>query len=100
MGRRKPDATAFWNRHALHDVAVWAAWDKASESSRDVQAVRGFWRGLEPHTSGYYVNTDVPDDEKRLRETYGGNYPRLVQLKNKYDPTNLFRLNANIRPTV
>jgi len=100
MGRVKPDATAFWNRHALHDVAVWAAWDKASESDRDVVAVRGFWRALQPYTSGYYVNTDIPDDEKRLRETYGDNYPRLVQLKNKYDPTNLFRLNANIRPTV
>ena len=99
MGRRKPDATAFWNRHALHDLAVWASWDKSSESSRDVVAVRGFWQALEPYTRGYYVNTDIPDDEKRLRETYGDNYPRLVQLKNKYDPTNLFRLNANIRPS-
>jgi len=44
--------------------------------------------------------TEPSADEKRLRATYGDNYPRLVQLKNKYDPKNLFRLNANIRPTV
>ena len=62
--------------------------------------MRSFWRVFEPYTQGYYINTDVPDDERRLRETYGGNYARLVQLKNRYDPTNLFRLNANIRPTV
>ena len=35
----------------------------------------------------------------RLRETFGGNYPRLVQIKNQYDPANLFRLNANIKPS-
>jgi hypothetical protein len=65
-----------------------------------VESVRSFWRVFEPCAQGYYINTDVPDDERRLRETYGDNYPRLVQLKNRYDPTNLFRLNANIRPTV
>jgi FAD/FMN-containing dehydrogenase len=100
MGRVKPDATAFWNRQARHDIAVWAAWDDRTESKRDVESVRSFWRVFEPYTQGYYINTDVPDDERRLRETYGGNYARLVQLKNRYDPTNLFRLNANIRPTV
>ncbi len=100
MGRVKRDATAFWNRHAQHDVAVWAGWDDRSESERDVSNVRELWRAFEPFTKGYYVNTDMPDDEQRLRATYGDNYPRLVQLKNKHDPTNLFRLNANIRPTV
>ena len=61
--------------------------------------LRDLWKAFEPFTKGYYVNTDPSADEQRLRATYGDNYSRLVQLKNKYDPTNLFRLNANIKPT-
>ena len=49
---------------------------------------------------GAYVNfMDADDGEDRVRESYGPNYERLVALKNKYDPTNLFRLNQNIKPT-
>jgi FAD/FMN-containing dehydrogenase len=99
VGRVKPDATPFWNRDAQHDLAVWAGWDDRSESERNVAAIREVWRSFEPLTKGYYINTDSPDDERRLKLTYGGNYARLVQIKNTYDPTNLFRLNANIRPT-
>jgi FAD/FMN-containing dehydrogenase len=97
-GRVKPDATAFWNRDAEHDLAVWAQWTDASQNEKTIAEVRAFWAKLEHLTRGYYVNTDTPDDERRLRETYGGNYDRLVQIKTKYDPTNLFRLNANIKP--
>jgi len=98
-GRVKPDATAFWNRDAHHDLAVWASWDDRSKNEQMVANVRTFWRKLEHLTKGYYINTDTPDDERRLRETYGGNYDRLAKIKAKYDPTNLFRLNANIKPT-
>ena len=98
VARVKPTATAYWNRDAYHDVAVWAAWDDHADNERNVATVRAFWRTLEHLTKGYYINTDTPDDDRRLRDTYGGNYDRLVQLKSQYDPTNLFRLNANIKP--
>jgi FAD/FMN-containing dehydrogenase len=97
-GRVKPEATAFWNRDAHHDLAVWASWENHADNEKIIADVRNFWRKLEHLTKGYYINTDSPDDEKRLRDTFGGNYARLVQLKTKYDPTNLFRLNSNIKP--
>ncbi len=98
-GRVKPTATAFWNRDAHHDLAVWAVWENRADSERIIADVRGFWRKLEHLTKGYYINTDSPDDERRLRETFGDNYARLVQIKDKYDPKNLFRLNSNIKPS-
>ncbi len=97
-GRVKPDATAFWNRWMKYTLLLVGSWDP-SHNDESVRTARAFWSGLEPFTRNYYVNTDVNDDEQRLRATYGDNYPRLVKLKNKYDPTNLFRLNANIKPT-
>ena len=54
---------------------------------------------MEPHLAGFYTNLN-DEDEQKTWGNYGPNYPRLVELKNKYDPTNLFRLNANIKPTV
>jgi len=57
---------------------------------------------MQPFSSvAVYVNELGYDEgEDRFRAAYGANYDRLVQLKNRYDPTNLFRLNPNVRPTV
>jgi FAD/FMN-containing dehydrogenase len=97
-GRVKPDATAFWNRWMKYTLLLIGSWD-TSQNDESVKTARAFWGGLEPFTRNYYINTDVYEGEQRLRATYGDNYPRLVKLKDKYDPTNLFRLNANIMPT-
>jgi hypothetical protein len=51
-------------------------------------------------TGGEYVNNLGEEGEDRVRASYGENYERLVALKNKYDPTNFYRLNANVMPTV
>ena len=99
-GRVKPDATAFWNRWMSYSMLLVASWDDRSQNDENLKTAHAFWGSLEPLTRNYYVNTDVNKDEQRLRATYGDNYPRLVKLKNRYDPTNLFRLNANIKPTV
>ncbi len=100
MARVKPDATAYWNRLAQFDLLLEGIWTERSQDEQNVRTGRAFWSAFEPFTQGYYVNTEPSADEQRLRATYGDNYPRLVQLKNKYDPMNLFRLNANIKPTV
>lgn len=62
--------------------------------------VRKFWDALQPHTIniGSYVNGLADADEARLRASYGDKYDRLVELKRKYDPTNVFHRNQNIRP--
>jgi FAD/FMN-containing dehydrogenase len=103
IGRVKPDATAFWHRDAGHTVLVDADWDDPNDhAARDANMAwaRETWRLLERYTDGFYVNTLAADDpHQRVRATYGGNYPRLVALKDKYDPTNLFRMNANVPPS-
>jgi FAD/FMN-containing dehydrogenase len=99
ISRVKPAATAYWHREAQHSVLAVGFWDKPDGSELNTQWVRSGWAKLEPLTDGFYVNLLAQDEaERRIRGTYGDNYPRLVALKKKYDPTNLFRLNANIKP--
>ena len=103
-GRVKPDATAFAHRFDHYDCGPWAIWQDPADTDRCIGWARECWDALRPfYEPGAYVNAvdDARgDDEERVRSAYGGNYERLVALKNKYDPANLFRLNANIRPTV
>jgi FAD/FMN-containing dehydrogenase len=99
VARVKPDATAYWNRDAKFDLIMDGAWSDHSQDQHNSQVLRDLWKRFEPYTKGYYINTEPTAEEQRLRATYGDNYARLVQLKNKYDPTNLLRLNANIKPT-
>ncbi len=98
ISRVKPEATACWNRLVQCDLLVQSDWSEPGESARNVESSRALWERFEPYTEGFYINTDTPDDARRLQATYGGNYPRLVELKRRYDPLNLFRLNANIPP--
>jgi hypothetical protein len=97
--RVKPDATAYWNRQSQWDLLLFGVWSDHTQDARNAQVLRDLWKAFDPFTRGYYINTEPSEGEKRLRDTYGDNYPRLVQLKSQYDPGNLFRLNANIRPT-
>jgi berberine-like enzyme len=99
VARIKPDATAYWNRDAQFELLLIAAWMDHAQDRHNVDVMRDIWKGFEPFTRGYYVNTEPSAGEARLKATYGDNYARLVQLKNQYDPKNLFRLNANIKPT-
>ena len=70
-----------------------------AQNDEKIAAVREYYYEMQPYMSGFYTNLNE-DDEKKTWGNYGENYPRLVEIKNKYDPTNLFRLNANIKPSV
>jgi FAD/FMN-containing dehydrogenase len=99
IGRVKPAATAYWHREPNHEVIVIGFWDDATGAEGTTQWVRGAFKALEPLTDGYYVNHGGYDEsERRIRANYGDNYARLAALKKRYDPQNLFRLNANIKP--
>jgi hypothetical protein len=98
ISRVKPDATAFAQRSVKHLIFMAAHWDDPAQSDSVSEWVRSTWPKIEPHTHGFYVNEYRPEDATRLSATYGGNFDRLVALKAKVDPNNLFRLNANVPP--
>ncbi len=99
ISRVDSDATAFAHRHVKHDTLMLMDWPVDIDSTPHVKWLKEYWATVEPHTRGAYANDigDVPQD--RVHRNYGGNYDRLLALKNQYDPGNLFRLNANIVPT-
>jgi FAD/FMN-containing dehydrogenase len=100
IARVPADATAFAHRFSLASVFATASWPAGTPRDASVQYVRNYWASLDPFTRGFYVNEVANESQQVINANYEGNYARLVQLKNQYDPTNLFRLNANIQPTV
>ena len=101
IGRVGEDATAYGRRGMGHNVNINAVWTPDDPSpARHVRWARDFWSALEPFApGGVYVNFLGDEGEDRVKAAYGPEkYARLVALKHRYDPTNLFRLNQNIRP--
>jgi FAD/FMN-containing dehydrogenase len=97
--RGAPDATAFAHRDVAFNFGImYGAPDGANDEAGKAD-VREYYKAMEPHFAGFYTNLN-DDDERKTWGNYGANYPRLVEVKNRYDPTNMFRLNANIKPTV
>jgi hypothetical protein len=101
IGRVAPDATAFSQRDARANLLSFVGWRFGEEAGHHIDWLRGYWSGLERFTYGFYVNDLLPDHSAAaIQANYRANHARLVAVKNAYDPTNLFRLNANIRPTL
>jgi hypothetical protein len=100
VARVPEDATAFANRDALHDVNIVASWmPDDPEPDRHIEWVRQTFDALAPHSRGVYVNFTSDDTTERVRQAYSeSQWQRLVALKAKFDPTNVFHLNANIPP--
>ena len=94
------DKTAFSYRDAAFNVVIAGMWEDPSENEKNTKWVRDYFEALHPHSSGgAYVNFMTADEgQERIAASYRGNYERLVSLKAKYDPSNLFCVNQNIRP--
>lgn len=102
VSRMDPQATAYNYRDAQYNFLIVGIWNDPAEDARNIQWVRGLWQALQPFSTGHiYVNYESDVGVDRVKAAYGAaKYERLVALKNTYDPTNFFRLNANIKPTV
>jgi FAD/FMN-containing dehydrogenase len=101
ISRVPADATAFSQRDILSNMLCTVAWRFGEESAAHIQWMRQYWAGIEPFTYGFYVNDlDYDATTASVKANYRSNHDRLVAVKNKYDPKNLFRLNANVKPTV
>ncbi len=102
VGRVGEDDTAFSGRSAPYSLIISTGWDDAAVSADSIAWTRGVWEAMRPFASSTaYVNYLGDEGHDRLRAAYGAaKYERLVALKNKYDPTNFFHLNQNIKPCV
>jgi len=99
-GRVAPQAMAYANRDANYVMNVHGRWESASEDARGIEWARGFFAKAQPFASdGAYINFLTQDETDRIAFAYGPTFKRLVEIKKKYDPTNLFRMNQNIKPS-
>jgi FAD/FMN-containing dehydrogenase len=94
------EATAFPHRYAQHDLLAILDWPVEIDPEDHIDWLKQYWEALAPHTQGFYVNDAFVQDQEQIDANYLQNHARLVELKNKYDPGNLFRLNTNVRPSV
>lgn len=103
--RVDPTETAFALRDEHYSLQIMTSWveDTANEADTHIKWTRALWTAMEPFAmDGTYINFLGSESEglAPVQASYGANYERLVTLKNKYDPTNFFRINQNIKPTV
>ena len=97
--RVAPDSTAFAYRDATFATVIAGMWPDAADNDANTAWVKDYYAATAPHSEeGGYVNFMAEDDQSRIRANYRGNYDRLVEIKRRYDPDNLFRHNQNIQP--
>ena len=82
----------------FYSFLILAGWEDPCESEANVAWARDLWERVRPMAAGVYVNYLGTEGEQRVREAYGPNQDRLIQIKGRYDPDNFFRMNQNIRP--
>ena len=95
------DETAIGGRHAAYAVHAISMWENPAESETHIAWAHEFMRAMKPFTiPGVSLNFNSDQTEEKVKASFGsGKHERLVALKDKYDPMNLFRLNQNIKPT-
>jgi len=98
-GARRPAAsTAYASRDASHNFVVRGSWADPKQAAARIAWQKQTWKGFEPYSVGLYANLNAAEADVKARSAYGDNLDRLVEVKTKYDPKNLFHLNPNITP--
>ena len=97
------DDTAFNHRSARYNLLIVGIWSDPAAKAANMKWVRDLWGAMQPYSSGgvyvNYLGQEADEGGERVKSAYGAEkHARLVALKQKYDPNNLFRLNQNIRP--
>lgn len=91
--------TAFPHRQYSFNLLLWSNWESATESERNIRWTRECWEIMKPFlVESSYGNYLSDEGDPVARAAYGANYDRLAALKRRYDPTNFFRMNHNIKP--
>jgi FAD/FMN-containing dehydrogenase len=99
IARAPAEQSAYANREAAFDAFPVSIWTDPAEDEPNVAWASATYEAMRPFgTNGVYVNNLGDEGEDRVRAAYGANYLRLAALKRKFDPTNLFRANQNVRP--
>jgi FAD/FMN-containing dehydrogenase len=99
IARVAADTTAYANRDAAYDAFPVSIWTDPAHDEANVAWATESYEAMRPFgTQGVYVNNLGEEGEERVRAAYGANFERLAAIKRKFDPTNLFRANQNVRP--
>jgi len=100
FSRVPEDTTAFGHRNWPYNLLVTAIWDNPAHAESNIDWTRRLWTAMQPFLAdAAYVNYLGEVDDKSVRSAYGAKYAKLAALKGKYDPTNFFCTNQNIKPT-
>jgi len=94
------DATAMGWRNARWALHILGMWESPAGDGKNIEWVRNIDRAMKPWAQeAAYLNYLMDEGEQRIKDSFGAHYGRMAALKNKYDPTNFFRLNQNIKPS-
>lgn len=100
LNHQRNDHSAVGNRDARYVVNLASSWENREDDAVNIEWARAAWTDMKPFsTGGTYINFLTEDEgPERIEAALSSSYQRLVEIKTKWDPQNVFRTNRNIKP--